>query len=309
MNANGNGAKMSVTESTRQLMRAAITEDIGPGDITSSGSLEVKRIKAVIVAKSTGVISGLDCLKEVFQMIDPANEVTFAKKDGDRFDPGDEIVRLEGFNNTLLMAERTALNFLGHLSGVASLTSLFAQKIKHTKTVILDTRKTTPAMRLLEKKAVVDGGGQNHRLGLYDMFLIKDNHIAAAGSITQAVKNCKEYLNAPGFLSEIGIKPDQILIEVEITSETELKEAIETGIDRLLLDNQSTEMLTSLVQLAHKLDPRVKLEASGNVNLETVALIAETGVDFISVGAITHSAPGSDFSMRVVKETDERQSD
>lgn len=292
---------MSVTESTRQLIRAAITEDIGPGDITSAGSLEVKRIKAVIVAKSTGVISGLECLKEVFQTIDPANEVTFVKNDGERFEPGDEIVRLAGFNNTLLMAERTALNFLGHLSGIASMTSLFAEKIKQTRAVILDTRKTTPGLRLLDKKAVVDGGGQNHRLGLFDMILIKDNHIAAAGSITQAVKSCKGYLNSPEFLLEAKIKPDKILIEVEITNEAELQEAIETGIDRLLLDNQSTDSLRSMVELAHKLDPRVKLEASGNVSLETVLSIAETGVDFISVGAITHSAPVADFSMRVVE--------
>lgn len=291
---------MSVTESTRQLIKAAIIEDIGPGDITSAGSLVVDRIKAVIVAKSTGVISGLDCLKEVFQMIDPASEVTLVKVDGDRFEPGDEIVRLTGFNNTLLMAERTALNFLGHLSGVASLTHSFVEKIKQSKAVILDTRKTTPGMRLLEKKAVVDGGGQNHRLGLYDMILIKDNHIAAAGSISEAVKNCKEYLDAPGFLSEIGIKPEQILIEVEVTNEIELKEAIAAGVDRLLLDNQSTGSLIAMVQLARELDPKVKLEASGNVNLATVASIAETGVDFISVGVVTHSAPVADFSMRVV---------
>lgn len=291
---------MSVTESTRQLIKAAIIEDIGPGDITSAGSLVVDRIKAVIVAKSTGVISGLDCLKEVFQMIDPASEVTLVKVDGDRFEPGDEIVRLTGFNNTLLMAERTALNFLGHLSGVASLTHSFVEKIKQSKAVILDTRKTTPGMRLLEKKAVVDGGGQNHRLGLYDMILIKDNHIAAAGSISEAVKNCKEYLDAPGFLSEIGIKPEQILIEVEVTNEIELKEAIAAGVDRLLLDNQSTGSLIAMVQLARELDPKVKIEASGNVNLATVASIAETGVDFISVGVVTHSAPVADFSMRVV---------
>lgn len=291
---------MTSTESTHQLIKAAIIEDIGRGDITSAGSLEVERIKAVIVAKSTGVISGLECLKEVFKMIDPASEVTFVKEDGDRFVPGDEIVRLEGFNNTLLMAERTALNFLGHLSGVASMTSRYAEKIKHTQAVILDTRKTTPGMRLLEKKAVVDGGGQNHRLGLYDMILIKDNHIAAAGSITEAVKNCKEYLGAPGFLSEIGIKPEQILIEVEVTNEAELKEAIAAGVDRLLLDNQSTGSLEAMVRLARELDPRVKLEASGSVSLVTVTKIAETGVDFISVGAVTHSAPVADFSMRVV---------
>ena len=291
---------MSITESTRKLIKAAITEDLGPGDITSIGSLEIERIKAVIVAKSNGLLSGLDCLKEVFLMIDPANEVLFVKQDGDQFAPGDEIVKLEGFNNTLLNAERTALNFLGHLSGIASMTNLFAQKIKHTKAKILDTRKTTPGMRLLEKKAVLDGGGENHRLGLYDMMLIKDNHIAAAGSITQAVKNCRDYLNAPEFLPQIGIKPDQILIEVEVTNETELREAINAGVNRLLLDNQSTASLASMVTLAHKLEPKVKLEASGNVNLDTVASIAETGVDYISVGAVTHSAPVADFSMRVV---------
>lgn len=291
---------MSLSEPAYDLIKAAIQEDIGPGDITSAGALFVELIKAVIVAKSHGILSGTDCLVKVVRMIDSANRVTLIKKDGERFAPGDEIARLSGFNNTLLVAERTALNFLGHLSGIATLTNKFVEKVKHTQVAILDTRKTTPGMRLLEKKAVVDGGGKNHRIGLYDMILIKDNHIAAAGSITQAVTNCREYLFAPGFLSQTGFRPEEILVEVEVTTQDELREGIAAGVDRLLLDNQALESLAAMVSLARELNPKVGLEASGNVSLETVAAIAETGVDFISIGAITHSAPVADFSMRVI---------
>ncbi len=282
------------------IVRAAIMEDIGQGDVTSAGSLNVERINAEVVAKSTGVLSGLEIFIEVFSRIDPANELKPIISDGDKFKPGDKIIEMHGFNNTLLMSERVALNFMAHLSGVATMTNHFVEKIKHTNCAILDTRKTMPGMRLLEKQAVLHGGGQNHRMGLYDMVLIKDNHIAAAGSITNAVHNVKEYIGSFDFILQTGMNPTTFKIEVEVTNETQLLEAIEVGVDRCLLDNQTTANLTKLVIAGRKADSSVELEASGNVTLDTVLPIAETGVDFISVGGITHSAPVADFSMRIV---------
>jgi len=182
---------------------------------------------------------------------------------------------------------------------VASITGRFVERLKGTDCRILDTRKTTPGQRLLEKRAVVHGGGSNHRIGLYDMVLIKDNHIAAAGSITQAVELAREYLESIDCREQFGPETS-FQVEVEVTDKAELEEAIKAGVDRLLLDNQTPEALKALVVHARELNPKVKLEASGNVTLENVAAIAASGVDFISSGALTHSAPTADFSMRVV---------
>jgi nicotinate-nucleotide pyrophosphorylase (carboxylating) len=198
-----------------------------------------------------------------------------------------------------MTSERAALNFLGHLSGIATLTGRFVEKMEGTNCRLLDTRKTTAGQRLLEKRAVVHGGGTNHRIGLYDMVLIKDNHIAAAGSITEAVRLTREYLGSVDCRQQFGAVA-QIEVEVEVTCEAELVEAIESGVDRLLLDNQTVESLSHLVAKARALNPQIKLEASGNVTLDNVAAIAATGVDFISSGAITHSAPDADFSLRVM---------
>ena len=282
------------------LIRAALAEDIGPGDVTSMACLEPERTKAQIVAKSDGIVSGLELVVLTFQMVDTANKVSLAKKDGDRFTIGDTITTIEGFNQTILTAERTALNFLAHLSGIASLTGKFVEQIKATKCKILDTRKTTPGYRHLEKQAVVHGGGTNHRIGLYDMVLIKDNHIVAAGGVNEAIRLAIDYLNTPESRRQFGKWPDDVEIEVEVTTTRQLTDAINAGVTRLLLDNQSLESLTKLVATAHSLNPKVKLEASGNVTLDTVGEIATTGVDFISAGAITHSAPASDFSLRLI---------
>ncbi|MCD6248761.1 MAG: carboxylating nicotinate-nucleotide diphosphorylase [candidate division Zixibacteria bacterium] len=281
------------------LVRAALAEDIGPGDVTSMACLEPERAKAQIVAKSDGIVSGLDLVVLTFQMVDTANKVSLAKKDGYRFAAGDTIVTIEGFNQTILTAERTALNFLAHLSGIASLTGKFVEQIKSAKCKVLDTRKTTPGYRHLEKQAVVHGGGTNHRIGLYDMVLIKDNHIVAAGGVNEAIRLAIDYLNTPESRRQFGKWPDDIEIEVEVTTVQQLTDAINAGATRLLLDNQSLESLTKLVATAHAINPEVKLEASGNVTLDTVGEIATTGVDFISAGAITHSAPASDFSLRL----------
>ena len=281
------------------LVRAALEEDIGPGDVTSLACLQPEPIEAEIIAKSTGILSGAEPAIVAFKLVDPANEIKFVKFDGNSFAPSDVIARISGFNQTIMTAERTALNFLGHLSGVATLTRAFVDRLGDLKCKVLDTRKTTPGFRLLEKRAVQHGGGANHRLGLYDMMLVKDNHIAAAGSITKAVEYAREYLDSPDCRRQFGRPGCDFEIEVEVTDEDELREAIGLRIKRLLLDNQSTDSLTALVKTARELDGEVKLEASGNVTLENIAEIGATGVDFISTGAITHSAPNSDFSLRV----------
>ena len=283
-----------------QLVKSALKEDIGKGDITSLACLEPNPVKAKIVAKSSGVLSGLKPALIVFDIVDSANKVRPLIDDSERFEPGDTIIEIDGFNLTVLSSERVALNFLGHLSGIASMTDRFVHLLKGTDCRVLDTRKTTPGWRMLEKAAVAHGGGVNHRFGLYDMILIKDNHITAAGSITKAIEKMREYLDTPDFRLQFEKKADEIEIEVEVNTEQELTEAINAGVDRLLLDNQGIGSLKKLVQLAQSINPKVKLEASGNVSLETAADIAATGVDFISVGALTHSAPASDFSLKVI---------
>ncbi len=283
------------------LVKAALAEDVGRGDLTSLACLEPDRIKAHVVAKSAGILSGLEPALLVFDTVDSANQVEPKLRDGDPFAVGDEILAIDGFNQTVLSAERVALNFMGRLSGIATLTRTFVERIAGTKCRILDTRKTTPGWRLLEKMAVRHGGGLNHRMGLYDMILVKDNHIASAGSISAAVSLAREFLKTREFRVQFDTVADKILIEVEVTSESELREAIGAGVDRLLLDNQSIASLAALVPIARHLNPAVRLEASGNVSLDTVAAIAATGVDFISIGAITHSAPVSDFSLRIIE--------
>ncbi len=285
------------------LVRAALAEDLGPGDVTSMACLDPELVEATIVAKSDGIVSGLEPLVLTFQMVDSATKVSLAKKDGDRFAAGDTIVTISGFNQPVLTAERTALNFLAHLSGIASLTSKFVDRIESAgckACKMLDTRKTTPGYRHLEKRAVVHGGGTNHRIGLYDMVLIKDNHIAAAGGVTESIQMAIEYLATPESRRQFGKWPDEIEIEVEVTTVEQLTDAINAGATRLLLDNQSPESLCELVAIARKLNQEIKLEASGNVTLDTVGGIAATGVDFVSAGALTHSAPASDFSLRLV---------
>lgn len=281
------------------LVRSALEEDIGRGDITSLGALEPDMVKGAIVAKSEGLLSGVAPAILAFSMIDSANRLTARLSDGDRFKPGDTLFDLEGLNQTLLTAERIALNFLAHLSGVATLTGRFVQAVSGTDCKILDTRKTTPGYRSLEKDAVRHGGGVNHRRGLFDMVLIKDNHIAAAGSIGNAVKRVREWLGSSDYRIQFDIPANEIEVEVEVSNIVELTEAIDSEVQRLLLDNQTPDSLREMVTTARRLNPKVKLEASGNVTLETVAEVAASGVDFVSIGALTHSAPASDFSMKL----------
>jgi len=291
---------MGINKSIIKLIQTALSEDIGPGDLTSRACLEPNPAQAEIVAKQDGVLSGLKPALLVFNIVDSANVFKAYFKDGDHFKKGDRIIEIDGFNLTLMAAERVSLNFMAHLSGVATLTNQFVSKIKGTGCQILDTRKTTPGWRTLEKEAVVHGGGENHRQGLYDMILVKDNHIASAGSITKALTKIREYLYSDEFSEQFKVHPDQIMIEVEISTEVQLVEALKGKVDRLLMDNQSIESLSNLVVKAREIKPEVKLEASGNVSLETVSDIAKTGVDYISIGALTHSAPVADLSMKII---------
>lgn len=277
----------------------ALMEDIGQGDITTMACIADDVISAQIVAKSNGVLAGLPVAKAVFQKLD--KKIIFETKyeDSDSYKANDKILSIKGNSRAILIGERTALNFLCHLSGIAGLAAKFVEKVKDTDVIILDTRKTIPGMRFLEKYAVTCGGGMNHRFGLYDMVLIKDNHITAAGSIGKAVDKVRKFARGQDFKKKFFISPEELEIEVEIETIEQLKEAVKAGVKRLMLDNQSIECLGELVKTARDLADGLQLEASGNVNLNNVAEIAKTGVDFISIGGLTHSAPAADFSLDI----------
>jgi nicotinate-nucleotide pyrophosphorylase (carboxylating) len=262
-------------------IRRALEEDIGTGDVTSNSILPADAImKGQIIAKQDGVIAGLDIAKLVYEQVDPQVEFRALVEEGAIVRDRQVLATISGSARGLLTAERTALNFLGRVSGIATLTRSFVDAVAGTKAVILDTRKTVPGLRMLDKLAVQRGGGQNHRIGLYDMILIKDNHIDFAGSISQAVTRARE-------------AGPNLEIEVEARTLDHVREALEVGVRRILLDNMTIGMMTEAVRLSAG---RAKLEASGNMSLETVRKVAETGVDFISIGALTHSAKVFDVS-------------
>ncbi|HEU4557265.1 MAG TPA: carboxylating nicotinate-nucleotide diphosphorylase [Longimicrobium sp.] len=279
---------MTLPNEAFSLIAAALAEDIGPGDFTSVWTVPAERRGvARIVAKASGVIAGMEVAVEVFRRVDPSLVVTVSAGDGTAVEPGDETMRIEGSARSILTAERTALNFLQQLSGVATMTRRYVREVEGTGARVIDTRKTTPGMRLLEKAAVVAGGGANHRVGLYDMVMIKDNHIAAAGGITAAVEAVRHH-------NDRGLR-----VEVETTSLGEVREALAAGVDRIMFDNMTPELMSEAVALVRAADPRPETEASGGITLETIAGFARTGVDFISVGALTHSAPALDLSLRL----------
>jgi nicotinate-nucleotide pyrophosphorylase (carboxylating) len=262
-------------------IRRALAEDIGSGDVTTDSIIPAEaEMRGQIIAKQAGVVAGLDIAMAVYQAVDPQVDFQSQVEEGLRVENHRVLALVSGRTRSLLTAERTALNFLGRISGIATLTSQFVQAVAGTRAVILDTRKTAPGLRALDKLAVARGGGQNHRIGLYDMILIKDNHIDYAGSITEAVQRAR--------LAAGGLD-----LEVEARTLEHVHEALGIGVKRILLDNMTPEMMAEAVQLTAG---RAKLEASGNVTLETVRRIAETGVDFISVGALTHSARVFDVS-------------
>lgn len=274
------------------LIRRALKEDIGSGDITSQFTVpEEAGGLALIMAKQDGVPAGLDVCREVFLAVHPGLKVELQSKDGERVEFGQVVLTVQGKTRSILAAERTALNFLQHLSGIATLTARYVEAVKGTRARILDTRKTTPGLRLLEKYAVACGGGQNHRLGLWDMVLIKDNHIEAAGGVGAAIRKVKE--------ADHG----RVRIEVEVQNLSQLEEALACEPDVIMLDNMKPERMAEACRLAFSHPARdqgkLRLEASGNVSLENVRQIAECGVDYISIGALTHSAPAMDFSLQL----------
>lgn len=264
-------------------IQQALAEDIGPGDATTNAIVPPHlKIRGEIIAKETGIIAGLDVARRVFITLDETVSFETNSEEGDRVTNGLTVAKLYGPARALLTAERTALNFLGRMSGIATLTKQFVDKVAGTPAKILDTRKTAPGLRITDKLAVLRGGGHNHRQGLFDMILIKDNHIAAAGSLAEAVRRVRD-------------SGSSLEIEIEAATLDDVEAGIKLGIQRILLDNMSPAIMKQAVRLTNK---RAKLEASGNVTLATVREIAETGVDFISVGALTHSAKVFDVSLK-----------
>lgn len=267
------------------LIGLALREDIGDGDITTSSIIQSPAHAAArLIAQQRLVLAGLDIVQRVFEKLDPAVTVCTNRNDGEAVSQDDVVLEVEGAVAALLAGERIALNFIQRLSGIATLTESFVARVRSYPVKICDTRKTTPGWRALEKYAVKMGGGTNHRIGLFDAVLIKDNHIKAAGSIEEAVRRVKATL------------PSGFPIEVETRTLAEVREALASGANTIMLDNLSTPMMREAVKL---IDKRALIEASGNVRLETVEEIAATGVDFISVGALTHSAPAADISMKI----------
>jgi nicotinate-nucleotide pyrophosphorylase (carboxylating) len=274
-------------QSISSLITLALEEDLGKsGDLTSVPILgKTQLISGQIIAKQAGVIAGLSVLSAVYQRIDANVHITCHVQDGDHVATKQLLCDVHGPGTSILSGERIALNFLQHLSGVATLTAQFVEAIKGTGATILDTRKTTPGWRALEKYAVRMGGGQNHRMGLFDMVLIKDNHIDAAGGITEAVTKIRQHQEAK-----------KLDIVVEARTLDEVKEALAANVQQILLDNMTIEEMAEAVLI---INHQCKVEASGNMSLERVKEVAEAGVDFISVGMLTHSAPAMDLSMKL----------
>lgn len=273
-------------EEFRGIVRRALDEDIGAGDVTTGATVGAdQRARGVFLVKAECVIAGLEVALEAFRLLEPGVPgvaVTLHKKDGDRCVAGDEIAEVTAMARTLLVGERTALNFLQRLSGIATRARRFVDAAGG-RIVILDTRKTTPGLRVVEKYAVRAGGATNHRAGLFDAVLIKDNHIRLAGGVAQAITRIK--MSRPG-----------MPIEIEAQSLAEAKAALAAGVDTLLLDNMSTDDIRAAVALAKG---RARVEISGGVTLERIPELAETGADFVSVGALTHSAPAVDISFEL----------
>jgi len=274
-----------VTPQIERLIRDSLDEDIGPGDLATMATIAADtRGKGLFRAKKDGVVAGLVLLERIFYFIDHRVEVLLLTRDGDAVKSGTVAAEAVGPVRALLLAERTALNFLQRLSGTATLTRKYVEAVKGFPCKVLDTRKTTPGLRTLEKYAVRMGGGVNHRIGLYDAALVKDNHIEATGSIAEAVKAVRRHA------------PFMAKVEVEAGNYKQVQEAVDAGADVIMLDNMSIAQMAEAVRLVNK---RAWLEASGGITLETIRQVAETGVDFISSGALTHSAPVVDFNMKI----------
>ena len=271
------------TDTLERIVHAALAEDIGAGDVTTEATVPADALgTAALLVKEPGVVCGLRAVEVTFRALDPEIAFEAFAEDGDAVEAPAVVARVSGSQRTILTGERVALNFLGRLSGIATLTRQYVDAVAGTGAAVLDTRKTTPGLRALEKHAVAAGGGRNHRFGLDDAILIKDNHLRAAGSIGAAVEHVRRAADLP--------------VEVECDTLEQVGEALEAGVDAILLDNMTPAELRQAVLLV---DGRARLEASGGVTLETVRAVAETGVDEISVGALTHSARSLDVSLEL----------
>jgi nicotinate-nucleotide pyrophosphorylase (carboxylating) len=280
---------VGITDDQRELVRRALAEDVGAGDVTGQALVSADtRARARIVQKAPGVVYGLEMAEEVFRQAGCDEFERLVDEGAWQDDVPSDVARVAGPARSVLMGERVALNLLGHMSGIATLTAQFVDAADDGGAVILDTRKTLPGLRSLEKASVVAGGGQNHRIGLYDAILIKENHAELAGGISEALRRSRE-------------AQPEMPIEIEVRDAAEVQAALEAGADRLLLDNMELPGIRSAVAARDAAEResgrRTILEASGGISLSTVAGISETGVDFISVGALTHSAPALDLSL------------
>lgn len=269
------------------LLTLAFAEDVGDGDHTTLSTIPADEMgKQHLLIKEEGILAGVEIARKVFEKFDPSLKMTVMIGDGAHVHPGDIAFVVEGPVRSLLQTERTMLNIMQRMSGIATVTNRYQSLLEGLKTKVLDTRKTTPGLRMLEKEAVKIGGGSNHRIGLFDMILIKDNHIDFAGGIPQAVSAAKKYLKEKG---------KDLKIEVEVRNTEEINQALEAGVDRIMLDNFSPERTREAVRL---INGRTEVESSGGITIDTLRDYAECGVDFISVGALTHSVKGLDMSFK-----------
>ncbi len=300
------------SEEITALVRRALAEDVGSGDATTAAIVPPGTpAKASIVARQTLVCAGLPIAEKVFRALDPQMCVACLHNDGSFVEPGAEMIELAGEAQAILTGERTALNFLAHLCGIATLTRRFVEQLAGTHARIRDTRKTTPGLRALEKYAVKAGGGANHRFGLYDAILIKENHIAIAGGVKAALDRAHAHTSlkmpaprtasaydAAGLDPEV-VGPGPLPVQIEVRDETELREALEAGAEAVLLDNMTPEEAKHCVELARSLRRDSVIEISGGITLDNARAYAETGADFLSSGALTHSAPSANLSLLV----------
>lgn len=269
------------------LLTLAFAEDVGDGDHTTLSTIPAEeKGRQQLIVKEEGILAGVDIARKVFEKFDPSLKMTVMIEDGAHVKPGDIAFVVEGSVRSLLQTERVMLNIMQRMSGIATTTARYQKELEGLKTKVLDTRKTTPGMRLLEKEAVKIGGGENHRIGLFDMILIKDNHVDFAGGIDKAVAAAKDYCKANG---------KDLKIEVEVRNTDEIKQALAAGVDRIMLDNFTPERTREAVEL---IDGQCEIESSGGITLDTLRQYGECGVDFISVGALTHSVKGLDMSFK-----------
>ena len=280
--------QVTMTLNVDPYIRSALQEDITSEDVSTNSVMpETCMGKVELICKQDGIICGLQIFSRVFEMLDPKTKIELFAKDGDAVKAGDHMAKVTGDIRVLLCGERTALNYLQRMSGIATMTHRYVKKLEGLHTRILDTRKTTPGMRMLEKEAVKIGGGVNHRIGLFDMILLKDNHVDFAGGIENAISRCHDYLKAKG---------KDLKIEIEVRNLDELKEVMRVGgVDRIMLDNFSPELTKEAVKIV---GGKYEIESSGGITFDTIRDYAESGVDFVSVGALTHSVKGLDMSFK-----------